>query len=335
MFCTSCGHRVREGDDFCTSCGARVVRSPTMAAPSELKLAVTFSVSAPRHYEKPPDPFEGASARKLQDLRVAKCPNCNQALSKVPAAKTKCPHCRQFMYVRTRPDDFARVVVTAQDAKRIEADYSIISGSREPDFRNITTASEVKAERERLTLTFKAKGYSEPSEDDVKWAILTARLLGTAKTRGMDDRNIRYLAADFLVRRWKLRDALAHYLLVCALDLRDSNIPYLSPTPLDQISRITRNLNLERDEVRKLFQRYYPGQAGLSESDCWMYLEKAIWPEPSTLREPTREAGSIARAASAHEIEQTVSLPNGEEVKIWRDVRAIASEIDTSETSED
>jgi DNA-directed RNA polymerase subunit RPC12/RpoP len=59
------------------------------------------------------------------DQRRAECPRCRKSLKKIPASKTKCPHCGDFMFVRTRPQDGARVVVTADEVQRIEADWSV------------------------------------------------------------------------------------------------------------------------------------------------------------------------------------------------------------------
>ena len=53
-----------------------------------------------------------------KDERKAECPNCHKALSKIPSAKTKCPHCGENMFVRTRPKDNARVVVTKAEADK-------------------------------------------------------------------------------------------------------------------------------------------------------------------------------------------------------------------------
>jgi hypothetical protein len=64
------------------------------------------------------------SADKPIDLRKAECPYCHQALKKIPAAKTKCPHCAGIMFVRTRLADFSRVVVTSTEVEKIDAEYS-------------------------------------------------------------------------------------------------------------------------------------------------------------------------------------------------------------------
>jgi DNA-directed RNA polymerase subunit RPC12/RpoP len=59
-----------------------------------------------------------------KDLRTNKCPNCGSQLKKIPGAKTKCPHCKKFMYVRTRPKDNAKVVVTEKQAKEIDKEWA-------------------------------------------------------------------------------------------------------------------------------------------------------------------------------------------------------------------
>jgi DNA-directed RNA polymerase subunit RPC12/RpoP len=144
----------------------------------DIKIKVDFFVSPPpEHGEKPADPFGEKSHREPTDLRKAECPYCHKALKKIPVAKTKCPHCANFMFVRTRPEDTARVVVTSTEASRIESDYRILSGAREPDFRNIATESEVRAERERLRDSFVSKGYVEPSDVDVKWGLLNRKAI--------------------------------------------------------------------------------------------------------------------------------------------------------------
>ena len=56
-----------------------------------------------------------------KDERKAECPYCKNGLKKVPSAKTKCPACKEFMYVRTRVDG-VRAVVTKLQSEEIEKD---------------------------------------------------------------------------------------------------------------------------------------------------------------------------------------------------------------------
>ncbi len=75
-----------------------------------------------------------------RDQRKAKCPSCDQALAKIPGSKTKCPHCGVFMYIRTRPRDRARVVVTKAGADQIAADW--IAYGEEQEDKEITVMQE-------------------------------------------------------------------------------------------------------------------------------------------------------------------------------------------------
>jgi SPP1 gp7 family putative phage head morphogenesis protein len=59
----------------------------------------------------------------------AVCPYCAKPLEKMPGRKTKCPFCANFMYVRTRPADKKRVIVTEQDAAKINEQWMVENGS--------------------------------------------------------------------------------------------------------------------------------------------------------------------------------------------------------------
>jgi len=58
----------------------------------------------------------------------AVCPYCSSALEKKPGRKKKCPDCANFIYVRTRPIDGERVLVTEAQAAEIERQWEIMSG---------------------------------------------------------------------------------------------------------------------------------------------------------------------------------------------------------------
>lgn len=55
------------------------------------------------------------------------CPSCLAALVKRPKSKTKCPHCREFIFCRTRPLDRERVLVTAEQAHEIEKAWDALA----------------------------------------------------------------------------------------------------------------------------------------------------------------------------------------------------------------
>ena len=52
------------------------------------------------------------------------CPSCEQPLPKRPERKTACPHCGEWIFVRSRPLDRQRVLLTGQQTTQIEAEWS-------------------------------------------------------------------------------------------------------------------------------------------------------------------------------------------------------------------
>jgi DNA-directed RNA polymerase subunit RPC12/RpoP len=232
------------------------------------------------------DPFQVTGGVQL-DLRKPECPYCHRVLTKIPGRKTKCPHCGQFIFVRTRPADGARVVVTQAEVDRIEEDWSIVTAATDPDFSYVTTRQEAEEERERLKLTLSSGGQEPASDDEVKWSLLNKLSARHASNKEWGlYRNIQVLKADFLTRRCKFADALRHYIYVCVLDLNAQDRPGLYPHFLDQVARISTKLRLGRDEIRQLLnccsvERGLP----LSVDDCWSYLQNALWPSSSSLRE--------------------------------------------------
>jgi len=105
--------------------------------------------------------------RASSDARVAACPNCGGILKKVPGAKTKCPNCHEYMFVRTDPRTNSRLVVTFDQAEEIDDEWAKLNG----------TWPERKAERERVAATRErlAKKWNLPtvSDRDVRWAMLS------------------------------------------------------------------------------------------------------------------------------------------------------------------
>jgi len=52
--------------------------------------------------------------------REARCPHCHETLSKVPSRKSECPHCGQTLFIRTRPSDREKVIVTEEETQAVE-----------------------------------------------------------------------------------------------------------------------------------------------------------------------------------------------------------------------
>ncbi len=117
----------------------------------------------------------GNQQREQKDERKAECPNCHKALSRIPGAKTKCQHCGKFMFVRTRPKDNTRVVVTKAEADKIDEEWSIVAGTHDIF---VAEKEEFAKEKEILRKRF---GGKEPSDNDVRWGLLNKQLIEHAK----------------------------------------------------------------------------------------------------------------------------------------------------------
>jgi Zn finger protein HypA/HybF involved in hydrogenase expression len=48
------------------------------------------------------------------------CPYCNTLLNKIPILKTKCPHCKNSIFVRKSNDSKIRTLVTEEKAQQID-----------------------------------------------------------------------------------------------------------------------------------------------------------------------------------------------------------------------
>jgi hypothetical protein len=96
----------------------------------------------------------------------AKCPYCNTPLDPVPTRKKKCPSCGEFIYVRTRPSDNQRILVTEEDAKSLDALKNL--GVSQKEYQDI---------EKQLSQKFR----TAPSQGDIVWTILNERLISAMK----------------------------------------------------------------------------------------------------------------------------------------------------------
>jgi len=160
------------------------------------------------------------SATSISDGQIGttepRCPYCSAELDKMPGRKKKCPSCEQYIYVRTRPSDRQRVLVTEIQAAEIEKQWAARSSSL--NARRFVDDSEFEREKEALASRF----GSIPSENDVLWAIFNR---GSVKHACNNDwglyRNDRLGMAAVLESDQKLIEALEMYLEVCYLDTND------------------------------------------------------------------------------------------------------------------
>jgi DNA-directed RNA polymerase subunit RPC12/RpoP len=112
------------------------------------------------------------------------CPYCAKALIKIPNRKVECPFCNELIYVKTRPTDQARVLVTEEQwvefldySGLFDSIYEIIRGLRfiEGNFM-----------KHKLQLT--EKFGRTPSDNDIYWSMVQENKLKNYK-QGVEYKN--------------------------------------------------------------------------------------------------------------------------------------------------
>jgi len=131
---------------------------------------------------------------KLKKPINDKCPNCKKKLEKIPSRKKKCKFCGKYMYVRTRPQDRNRVLVTEKESKKIDAQND---GLQHLSMWGITPEY-VEEVRKDLTKKFKR----EAPYSDAIWSIFNELILKVGKEGG-NLGSLYYSMALFLHREEK------------------------------------------------------------------------------------------------------------------------------------
>jgi hypothetical protein len=137
---------------------------------------------------------------------------------------------------------------------------------------------QVDAERVRLREPFASEGGKDPSDDDVKLALLNAMATRHAADRDWGlYRNTRLTMADFFTRRMKIEDAMRLYLEVCALDLNgpvngnapktpellrefpefDQHSAFTAPAVLKQVRLVAARQAMSMSELQSCFMAQY------------------------------------------------------------------------------
>ena len=65
--------------------------------------------------------------KTLKHHKEILCPYCNDSLEQEPKKKKQCPHCKNFIYVRTSPSTRKKILVTEEGTKEIEKEWNKVS----------------------------------------------------------------------------------------------------------------------------------------------------------------------------------------------------------------
>jgi hypothetical protein len=108
----------------------------------------------------------------LPEPTAAVCPYCKQILDKRPERKKKCPHCHNYIYVRSKPSgDHHKVLVTENGAKRMDLDWQKVWWTNKW-LRRLEQDGLSDRHFDRVRERLRERFGQEPSDADVVWALL-------------------------------------------------------------------------------------------------------------------------------------------------------------------
>ena len=144
----------------------------------------------------------------------SKCPNCDYVLDTKPTKKKKCPNCGNYIFVRTRPLDRQKVLVTESQISKIEEQWTAYYEQIENE--QLESDPEFMDTKKILA----QKWGKEPSVNDVKWSLANKYLLQHSQVGNWGlYRNTRLEMAEILRKEKRLEESLRTYFDVCYLDI--------------------------------------------------------------------------------------------------------------------
>jgi hypothetical protein len=224
------------------------------------------------------------------------CPHCRQRLEKMPARKKKCPGCGEFIYVRTRPADRAKVLVTEAQAAVIEQQW--IDHHSEQENARLRRLPGYEQARTQLLHSLSR----EPTEHEVVLELANRELtVHRAQQNWGLYRNAKLQIANELRTLDRTEASLTAYLEVCYLDLNgpenmggmddpgmSAEFPpfrpgdaWLSPSILSDILEVQQNLGLGLEKLRGVFlstavENHKSLRLPVSPEAAWQKLEREL-----------------------------------------------------------
>lgn len=203
------------------------------------------------------------------------CPHCGVLLEKKPTQKKKCPNCRENIFIRTRPDDREKVLVTEEQAFEIDAQWKRLSEQRLIEYEKkerekLESNSEYKEEKDKLFKQWKR----EPKPNDVLWSLANKHLLQHAQNGDWGLYTSTKLdMAKILVLENQLERALQVYLEICYLDINGpSNLSGMSdpdflkrfpafnvkhgdfaPAIIERVKKLATELGMQYAQIGEIF----------------------------------------------------------------------------------
>lgn len=189
----------------------KVIQSTGLSA-DDLKDVIPSAREKPAAEAKLSAPPQSVDTSSWPDKRAAVCPNCASKLLKIPGAKTKCPFCQKYMYVRTDPRTKSRRVVVEAELEPIEEAWAIIGG-----YHSEYLASKATDAKQQATMKVDLGREPTPYEFEIeklrveRLANLKDKDLGLYRNTFLEEAQAHYKEKNYL-------DALVCFLAVVLLD---------------------------------------------------------------------------------------------------------------------
>lgn len=224
------------------------------------------------------------------------CPYCNNLLEKKPKKKTKCPHCSNYIFVRTRPLDNKKILIKDDQKELIKEQWAIKNDTHDLYLQERDLFNKTKKK------LIQKNGHA--SDNDTKWFLLNQEGLQYAnKHKWGLYRNTRFSMAEILNKEKKFKSALLMYFEVCYIDLNgptnygiiedndnnfykdfpqfDLKFASLAPGVINRIIKIIENQKIELNEINneilaKFEENYQCLKLPIAPSKAWEKIKKEI-----------------------------------------------------------
>ena len=103
------------------------------------------------------------------------CPYCKYTLEKKPTRKKKCSNCNNFIFVRTLPSTRQKVLVTENEAKKIDLEWDKVN-YRKNAINQLNSYDINEKDYDNRKKELSKKLNSEANDGDVVWSLLNEQL---------------------------------------------------------------------------------------------------------------------------------------------------------------
>lgn len=220
------------------------------------------------------------------------CPYCGHKFERMPARKKECPDCKKTFFVRTRPLDNKKVLLTGDQT--IEAERQVKIRHGQFDKRQQKAYNNIRQE-------VKTRLGRDPTNYEIMTAFLTEECGYFASRNDWGFyTNVLSEQAKLSENVGDLKGALVFYLSICYLDLNgqnnlgglggrpspgikrfDPNSGFLAPGNIQMALEISEKLGMSRDDTKKLFFEFNSKihkviHTPLSVNKAWEIIEEQI-----------------------------------------------------------